>query len=77
MARVRLEFNKLQCRCKRTQRSKFHIRARKLLKNIFHSYRILEEVKLMEALLLTKGVLYLDFYIPQIMLVRSTWTITL
>jgi hypothetical protein len=51
------------------KRSKFHVRARKVLKQIFHSYRILEEVKLPGSTLShRKGVLYLDFYIPQIML---------
>jgi len=51
------------------KRSKFHVRARKLLKTIFHSYRILEEVKLPGSTAShRKGVLYLDFYIPQIML---------
>lgn len=48
-------------------RSKFHLRARDLLNEIFHSYRILEEVKLPGSTALhRKGVLYLDFYIPQI-----------
>lgn len=48
-------------------RSKYHLRARKLLKEIYHSYRILEEVKLPGSTALhRKGVLYLDFYIPQI-----------
>ena len=51
------------------KRSKFHIRARKLLKTIYHSYRILEEVKLPGSTEShRKGVLYLDFYIPQIMM---------
>ena len=51
------------------KRSKFHVRARKLLKTIYHSYRILEEVKLPGSTEShRKGVLYLDFYIPQIML---------
>jgi len=46
-----------------------YVRARKLLKTIFHSYRILEEVKLPGSTAShRKGVLYLDFYIPQIML---------
>jgi hypothetical protein len=48
-------------------KSKYHLRARTLLKSIFHSYRILEEVKLPGSTALhRKGVLYLDFYIPQI-----------
>jgi hypothetical protein len=47
------------------KRSKYHIRARNLLKEIFHSYRILEEVKLPGSTALNrKSVLYLDFYIP-------------
>ena len=51
------------------KRSKYHIRARNILKQIFHSYRILEEVKLPGSTEShRKGVLYLDFYIPQIML---------
>ena len=51
------------------KRSKFHIRARKLLKEIFHSYRILEEVKLPGSTQShRKGVLFLDFLIPQIKL---------
>jgi hypothetical protein len=48
-------------------RSKYHIRAKALLKEIFHSYRILEEVKLPGSTAKhRKSVLYLDFYIPQI-----------
>jgi hypothetical protein len=50
------------------KRSKYHLRARSLLKEIYHSYRILEEVKLPGSTAShRKGVLYLDFYIPQIM----------
>lgn len=50
------------------KRSKYHLRARNLLKEIYHSYRILEEVKLPGSTAShRKGVLYLDFYIPQIM----------
>jgi very-short-patch-repair endonuclease len=49
------------------KRSKYHLRARELLKDIYHSYRILEEVKLPGSTAThRKGVLYLDFYIPQI-----------
>lgn len=48
-------------------RSKYHLRARILLRNIYNSYRILEEVKLPGSTAThRKGVLYLDFYIPQI-----------
>ena len=51
------------------KRSKFHVRARKLLKELFNSYRILEEVKLPGSTELhRKSVLYLDFYIPSIKL---------
>ena len=50
-------------------RSKYHVRARDVLKQIFHSYRILEEVKLPGSTPShRRGVLYLDFYVPQIML---------
>ena len=49
------------------KRSKYHIRARNLLREVFHSYRILEEVKLPGSTALNrKSVLYLDFYIPSI-----------
>lgn len=49
------------------KRSKFHIRARNLLKELYNSYRILEEVKLPGSTALhRKSVLYLDFYIPTI-----------
>lgn len=49
------------------KRSKYHLRARGLLKEIFSSYRILEEVKLPGSTALhRKSVLYLDFYIPTI-----------
>ena len=49
------------------KRSKYHLRARKILKQCFHSYRILEEVKLPGSTLShRKGVLFLDFFIPQI-----------
>jgi len=49
------------------KRSKYHMRARALLKEIYNSYRILEEVKLPGSTALNrKSVLYLDFYIPTI-----------
>lgn len=49
------------------KRSKYHMRARILLKEIYNSYRILEEVKLPGSTALhKKSVLYLDFYIPTI-----------
>jgi hypothetical protein len=51
------------------KRSKYHVRARNLLKQMYHSYRLLEEVKLPGSTPShRKGVLYLDFYVPQIML---------
>lgn len=51
------------------KRSKYHIRARNILKEIFNSYRILEEVKLPGSTEShRKSVLYLDFYIPTISL---------
>jgi hypothetical protein len=51
------------------KRSKYHMRARSLLREIFHSYRILEEVKLPGSTAShRKGVLFLDFLIPQIKL---------
>ena len=49
------------------KRSKYHLRARKLLKEIYHSYRILEEVKLPGSTLsYRRSVLYLDFFVPVI-----------
>lgn len=49
------------------KRSQYHVKARELLKEIFHSYRILEEVKLPGSTASNKkSVLYLDFYIPTI-----------
>lgn len=51
------------------KRSKYHLKARNLLKEVYNSYRILEEVKLPGSTALNrKSVLYLDFYIPSIML---------
>jgi hypothetical protein len=49
------------------KRSKHHVRARKLIKEVYHSYRILEEVKLPGSTSAHKrSVLYLDFFIPNI-----------
>ena len=49
------------------KRSKHHVRARKLIKEVYHSYRILEEVKLPGSTSTNKrSVLYLDFFIPNI-----------
>jgi len=49
------------------KRSRHHIRARKLIKEVYHSYRILEEVKLPGSTSAHKrSVLYLDFFIPNI-----------
>ncbi len=51
------------------KRSKYHLRARNLLKEMYHSYRILEEVKLPGSTEShRKGVLFLDFFVPQIKL---------
>ena len=50
------------------RKSKYHLRARALLKDIYHSYRILEEVKLPGSTALhKKGVLNVDFFIPNLM----------
>ena len=49
------------------KRSKHHIRARKLIAEVYHSYRILEEVKMPGSTAAhRKSVLYLDFFIPNI-----------
>lgn len=49
------------------KRSKYHIRARKLIAEVYHSYRILEEVKMPGSTAAhRKSVLYLDFFIPNI-----------
>ena len=49
------------------KRSRHYIRARKLLSDLYSSYRILEEVKLPGSTALhRRSVLYLDFYIPNI-----------
>ena len=49
------------------KRSKHHLRARKLIREVYHSYRILEEVKLPGSTSANKkSVLYLDFFIPNI-----------
>ncbi len=49
------------------KRSKHHMRARKLIKEVYHSYRVLEEVKLPGSTSTHKrSVLYLDFFIPNI-----------
>ena len=49
------------------KRSKHHVRARKLIREVYHSYRILEEVKLPGSTSANKkSVLYLDFFIPNI-----------
>jgi hypothetical protein len=51
------------------KRSKYHVRARAIIKDIFNSYRILEEVKLPGSTQAhRKSVLYLDFYLPTISL---------
>lgn len=49
------------------KRSKHHIRARKIINEVYHSYRVLEEVKLPGSTSShKKSVLYLDFFIPNI-----------
>lgn len=49
------------------KRSKHHIRARKLIAEVYHSYRILEEVKMPGSTAAhRRSVLYLDFFIPNI-----------
>jgi hypothetical protein len=49
------------------KRSRFHLRARNLLKETFNSYRILEEVKLPGSTAVNRrSVLYLDFYVPSL-----------
>ena len=49
------------------KRSKHHIRARKIIKEVYHSYRVLEEVKLPGSTSTHKrSVLYLDVFIPNI-----------
>ncbi|MQF98481.1 MAG: hypothetical protein FI729_02990 [SAR202 cluster bacterium] len=51
------------------RRSKHHLRARKIIKEIYSSYRILEEVKLPGSTAShRRSVLYLDFFIPNLML---------
>ena len=49
------------------KRSKHHIRARKIINEVYHSYRVLEVVKLPGSTSShKKSVLYLDFFIPNI-----------
>ena len=51
------------------KRSKHHVRARKLIKEVYHSYRILEEVKLPGSRDPSKkSTLFLDFFIPNLSL---------
>lgn len=51
----------------RTKVSKYHIKARNLIQDIFHGYNILEEVKLPGSVNpAKKSVLYLDFLIPNV-----------
>lgn len=53
----------------RSKRSQYHLRARSVLSEIFHSYIILEEVKLPGSVAThKKSVLYFDFYVPNIKL---------
>lgn len=49
----------------RAKRSFYHLRAREIIKDVFHGYSILEEVKLPGSVNpAKKSVLYLDFLIP-------------
>ena len=49
------------------KRSRHHIRARRLINEVYHSYRVLEEVKLPGSTSAhKKSVLFLDFFIPNI-----------
>tara|TARA_B110000902_G_C14221453_1_gene555329 strand:+ start:252 stop:677 length:426 start_codon:yes stop_codon:yes gene_type:complete len=51
------------------KKSKYHIVARKMLSEIFSGYNVLEEVKLPGSTASHKrSVLYLDFFIPNLML---------
>jgi hypothetical protein len=51
------------------KKSKYHIRARRLLGDLFSGYRVLEEVKLPGSTAShRRSVLYLDFFIPNLML---------
>jgi hypothetical protein len=51
------------------KKSKYHIRARRVLSELFSGYNILEEVKLPGSTASHKrSVLYLDFFIPNLML---------
>ena len=51
------------------RRSKHHLRAREIIKETYSSYRILEEVKLPGSTAShRRSVLYLDFFIPNLML---------
>jgi len=65
-----LEYNldlKKYIRNHRDKRSFYHIRARKIIAEVFHGYNILEEVKLPGSRDPAKrSVLYLDFFIPNV-----------
>jgi len=51
------------------RRSKHHLRAREIIRDIYGSYRVLEEVKMPGSTAShRKSVLYLDFFIPVIRL---------
>ena len=53
----------------RSKRSFYHLRAREMIKDIFSGYTILEEVKLPGSVNpAKKSVLYLDFFIPNLMI---------
>ena len=51
----------------RSVRSKYHLLARKIIKEVYSSYRLLEEVKLPGSVDTRKmSVLYVDFFIPNL-----------
>ena len=51
------------------KKSKYHILARNLIKEVFNSYSILEEVKLPGSRdPIMKSVLFLDFFVPGVMM---------
>lgn len=53
----------------RAARSKYHLAARKLIRKVYGTYRIIEEVKLPgSGSAAKKSALFLDFYIPSIYL---------
>jgi len=50
-------------------RSKYHLKAREIISSIYHSYVVLEEVKLPGSVIAEKkSVLYFDFFLPNLRL---------